>query len=158
VKRLAKSIGISLPKNRYRVFLGKGTIPPVSETKQFVAPLAEINKVRIRILEGDEDQADRNEFLGEIGINGIRLRDDGKAELELEFSLSATGILTIRLSDRIGEAEGMMRFSLSQLRKETHGEVDITSMPVDELAKKINLLEEQMQILKGEIDVRRERG
>jgi molecular chaperone DnaK (HSP70) len=157
VRRLGKSIGISLPRNRYRVFLGKGAIPPVSETKQFVAPLAEINKVRIRILEGDEDQADRNEFLGEIGINGIRLREDGKAELELEFSLSATGILTIRLSDRIGEAEGMARFSLSSFRKEMHDEVDITSMPAEELAKKIDLLEQQMQTIKGEIEVRREK-
>jgi len=157
IKRLGKSIGISLPRNRYRVFLGKGAIPPVSETKQFVAPLAEINKVRIRILEGDDDQADRNEFLGEIGINGIRLREDGKAELELEFSLNATGILMVRLSDRIGEAECMARFSLSHFRKEMHDEADISSIPVDELAKKIDLLEQQMQTIKGEIEVRREK-
>jgi molecular chaperone DnaK (HSP70) len=157
VRRLSKSVGIALPRNRYRVFLGRGAIPPVSEVKQFVAPLAEINKVRIRILEGDDDQSDRNDFLGEIGINNIRLREDGKAELEIEFSLNATGILSIRLSDRIGDAEGMARYVLTQFRKETQAEADITNLPVEELSRKIDLLEQQMQLLKGELEVRGDR-
>ena len=157
IRRLNRSVGISLPRNRYRIFIGKGAIPPVSEAKQFVAPLAEINRVRIRIIEGDEEQADRNEFLGEIGINNIKLREDGKAELEIEFSLSATGILTIRLTDRIGEIEGMARFVLFQFRKGVLGEGDISTLPIEEISRKIDLLEQQMQSLKGEMEVRRER-
>jgi molecular chaperone DnaK (HSP70) len=157
IRRLAKSVGISLPRNRYRIFLGKGAIPPVSEVKQFVAPLAEINRVRIRIMEGEEDHLDRLEFLGEIGINNIKLREDGKAELEIEFSLSATGILTVRLTDRIGETEGMARYFLSQFKREGQGESDVATLPIEELNKKIELLEQQMQLLRGELEVRRER-
>jgi hypothetical protein len=157
IRRLAKSVGISLPRNRYRIFLGKGIIPPVSEVKQFVAPLAEINRVRIRIMEGEEDHLERLEFLGEIGINNIKLREDGKAELEIEFSLSATGILTVRLTDRIGETEGMGRYFLPQFKKEGPGEGDVSTLPVEELSRKIDLLEQQMQLLRGELEVRRER-
>ena len=157
IRRLLRSVGIGLPRNKYRVFLGKGAIPPVSESKQFVAPLAEINKVRIRVLEGDDDRADHNEFLGEVGINNIRLREDGKAELEIEFSLSATGTLTIRLTDRIGETEGMARYVLPQFRRESQGETDFSNLPVEELSKKIDLLEQQMQLLRGELEGRGER-
>jgi molecular chaperone DnaK (HSP70) len=157
IRRLEKSIGIGLPRNKYRIFLGRGIIPPASETKQFVAPLAEINKVRIKVLEGEEDQADKNEFLGEIGISNIRLREDGKSELEIEFSLSATGMLTIRLSDRIGETEGVARYMLHQFRRETAGDIDLNSLPIEELSKKIDLLEQQMLLLKKELEVRRER-
>lgn len=156
VRRLISSIGIGLPKNKYRVFLGKGVISPVSESKQFVAPLAEINKVRIKILEGDEERADRNFYIGEIGINGIKLREDGKAELEIDFSLSATGILTVKLKDRIGDAEGTAKYVPFQFRQELKNEVDLSKLPVEELSQKIDLLEEQMKLLKKELEVRGE--
>lgn len=155
IRRLTKSVGIGLPRNRYRIFLGKGAIPPVSETKQFVAPLAEISKVKIKILEGDEEQAEKNEFVGEIGINNIRLREDGRAELEIDFSLSVTGILSVRITDRIGDTEGTGRFILPQFKKETSTEPDITSLPLEELSQKIDLLEQQMQLLKTELEGRR---
>ena len=156
VKRLETSIGMALPKNRYRIFIGKGTIPPVNEVKQFVAPLADINKVRIRILEGDDPQADRNLFLGDIGINHIELRDDGKAEIELDFSLNARGILSVRLVDRIGRTEGFARFVPFQFRREVSSNLDVGRLPIDQLNQKLSLLEEQMQILKGELEVRGE--
>lgn len=156
IRRITASIGIGLPRNKYRIFIGKGAIPPVSEAKQFVAPLADINKVRIKILEGDDDIADRNLYLGEIGINNIKLRDDGKSEIEIDFSLNAMGILTVRLRDRIGHTEGVARFVPFQFRRELKSTPDLSRIPVEELNQKISLLEEQMFSLKKELEVRRE--
>jgi molecular chaperone DnaK (HSP70) len=157
VRRISSSIGIGLPRNKYRVFIGKGAIPPLNEIKQFVAPLADIDKVRIKIIEGDNESADKNLYVGEIGINNIKLREDGKAELELDFSLNASGILTVRLRDRIGNLEGVARFVPHQFRKAPiQDEPEISRLPIEELNKKISLLEEQMQALKGELEVRGE--
>jgi hypothetical protein len=36
-------------------------------------------------------------------------------------------------------------------------DADIGGLPIEELSQKIDLLEEQMQILKGELSVRKER-
>ncbi len=157
VKRLEKSVGMGLPSNRVRTFLGSGTIPPVSETKNFVARLKNVDRVEITVLEGDEDQADRCEFVGEIGLANIQLREDKKAELEVTFNLDRHGILTVSLIDRNGNNESTARFMLPQFRRELKTEIDLSDVPVDELSKKIDLLEQQMDLLKGELTVRRER-
>jgi len=176
VRRLTRSLGIALPRNRYRVFLGKGAIPPVTESKHFVAPLAEINRVRIKVLEGDDEQADRNDLIGEIGLSNIRLREDGRAELEIEFSLTATGVLTVRLMDRIGDTESIAKWTLTQFKEIEKGEekeeekagkkdekkeeiedFDLRSLPVSEIFQKIELLEEQMRLLKAELEARKQK-
>jgi molecular chaperone DnaK (HSP70) len=158
VKRLLKSIGMEMPSNRYRVFLGQGVIPPVSEKKHFVARLKNLDNVSITILEGDEDKADTNVYVGEVGLTNIKLRKDNRAEVEIEFSLSENGALTVKLIDRIGETESMARFVLPQFSQEALCGTELSGIPVEQLAGKIDLLEQQMQLLKGELSVRRERG
>jgi len=156
-RRLAKSIGMAMPSNRFRVFLGRGAIPPVSEKKHFVARLRSVDRVEIVILEGDEDQADRNEFVGEIGLSNVKLREDGRAEIEVEFTIGDKGILTVVVLDRVSGTESVGRFVSPQFADETRPDADLGGIPVEELSQKIDLLEQQMQLLKGELMVRRER-
>ncbi len=156
-RRLAKSIGMAMPSNRFRVFLGRGAIPPVSEKKHFVARLRSVDRVEIVILEGDEDQADRNVFVGEIGLSNVKLREDGRAEIEVEFTIGDKGILTVVVLDRVSGTESVGRFVSPQFADETRPDVDLGGIPVEELSQKIDLLEQQMQLLKGELMVRRER-
>ena len=157
LKRLSRSIGMAMPSNRFRVFLGQGAIPPVTEKKHFVARLKNLDRIEVVILEGDHDQADKNEFVGEVGLANVKIREDGRAEIEVDFMLGDKGMLSVILSDRIGGAEGIGRFILPQFRGEIGDGSDITGLPVEELSKKIDLLEQQMQLLEEELKVRRER-
>ena len=156
VRRLARSVGMAMPSNKVRTFLGNSVIPPVVERKHFVARLRKLDRIDITILEGDDENADRNVFVGELGLTNIKLRVDSRAEVEIEFSLDAKGYLTVKLTDKIGETESTGKFFLPQFQGDVNSG-DLGSLPVKELAEKIDLFEQQMQLLKGELEVRRER-
>jgi molecular chaperone DnaK (HSP70) len=157
IRRLARSIGMAMPSDRYRIFLGHGAIPPVIERKHFVARLRKLDRIEVVILEGDDEKASGNEFVGEIGLSNVKLREDGRSEIEIEYSLDEKGILTVTISDRIGRIESHARFLLPQFASSMDAVVDVSGLPVEELSEKINLLEDQMKLLKGELTVRRER-
>jgi len=157
IRRLARSVGMAMPSDRYRIFLGHGAIPPVIERKHFVARLRKLDRIEVVVLEGDDDKASGNEFVGEIGLGNVKLREDGRSEIEIEYSLDEKGILTITIYDRIGRIESHARFLLPQFASSMDVAVDVSGLPVEELSEKINLLEDQMKLLKGELTVRRER-
>jgi molecular chaperone DnaK (HSP70) len=157
LKRLAKSIGMAMPNNRFRVFLGRGAIPPVSEKKHFVARLRRRDRVEVIVLEGDSELANENKFVGEAGLTNVTLREDGRAEVEIEFALDDKGYLAVTLVDRLSGTEGIARFQPPQFVTELEGEADLSNLPATELSQKIDLLEQQMQLLKGELAVRKAR-
>ncbi len=155
ITRLKRSVGIGLPSGKYRIFLGRGAIPPVTESKTFVARLKKVDTVEIAIFEGDEETVESNEFVGEVGLKGVKLREDEKAEIEISFILDTTGTLVISLADKIGGVDGIARFVMPQFGGLVKGSIDFNSLPVEELSLKIDLLDEQMGLLKGELSVRR---
>jgi hypothetical protein len=157
VRRLARSIGMAMPSDRYRIFLGHGAIPPVVERKHFVARLRKLDRIEVVVLEGDDDKASGNEFVGELGLGNVKLREDGRSEIEIEYALDDKGILTVTIYDRIGRIESHARFMLPQFSSAMDTIVDVSGLPVEELSEKINLLEDQMKLLKGELTVRKER-
>ncbi len=157
VRRLRRSVGMAMPNNRYRVFLGRGAIPPVSEKKHFVARLKKLDRLQVVILEGDENDASNNEYVGEVGLGNLKLRQDGRAEIEIEYSLSDKGILSVALYDKIGRIDSIAKFVLPQFAAGLPRTESLAELPVNELSMKIDVLEQQMQLLKGELAVRREK-
>ena len=155
IKRLDRAVGMEMPSNRYRTFLGTGAIPPVSEKKHFVAKLKNLDILRVTILEGDSDKASENILVGEIGLTNITLREDGRAEVEIDFTLDDKGMLLVRLTDRMSETESMGRFILPQFMDEFTDRGELKGLPVEQLSKKIDLLEQQISVLEGELEVRR---
>jgi molecular chaperone DnaK (HSP70) len=154
-KRLERSVGMEMPGNRYRIFLGVGTIPPVAERKHFVAKLKSLDKLSVTVLEGDKENADENIFVGEAGLGNFTLREDGKAEIEIEYALDDKGFLTITLADRITNTESYSKFALPQFMDEMTERIELNGLPVEQLSIKIDLLEQQISLLKGELEVRR---
>lgn len=157
IVRLMRSIGMVMPSNRVRKFLVKGAIPPVNERKHFVARLKHLDRIEVLIVEGDEELADRNVVVGEVGLTNIRLREDGRAELEIDLALDENGMLIVTLTDRLSNIDCFGRFTLPQFSTEKVADAEISQVPVSELSWKIDLLEQQMKLLKGELAVRRER-
>lgn len=153
-RRLERSVGMEMPGNRYRIFLGVGTIPPVAERKHFVAKLKNLDRLSVTVLEGDKENADENILVGEIGMGNFTLREDGKAELEIEFALDEKGFLKITLADRITDTESYSMFALPQFMDEMSERVELNGLPVEQLSVKIDLLEQQISLLKGELEVR----
>ena len=157
VLRLEKSLGIGLRSNAYRVILGKGGIPPVSEIWPFIARLREKDSVSFKIMEGDNVEADKNKLIGEIGLHRIQLREDGRAVLRVEFKVGKDKILEVSILDQESGMEGVAKFSVPQFGENGESVGIGDGVPVEELSKKLEVLEEQMQLLKDELTVRRER-
>lgn len=155
IKRLDRSVGMEMPSNRYRAFLGIGAIPPVSEKKHFVAKLKNLDNLRVTILEGDSDKASDNILVGEVGLSNITLREDGRAEIEIDFTLDDKGMLSVSLTDRITNTESIAKFVLPQFMDELADRIELKGLPVEQMSQKIDLLEQQISVLKGELEVRR---
>jgi len=157
IVRLERSIGMVMPANKVRKFLGSGAIPPVSERKHFVARLKHLDRIDVIVVEGDNESADKNVIVGEVGLTNIKLREDGRAEIEIDFTLDDKGMLIVTLIDRLTKTDCFARFVLPQFSSEKIDDAEISQVPVSELSQKIDLLEQQMKLLKGELSVRRER-
>ncbi|MCX6645179.1 MAG: Hsp70 family protein [bacterium] len=155
IKRLDRSVGMEMPSDRYRAFLGTGAIPPVSEKKHFVATLNNLDNLRVTVLEGDSDKASENVLVGEVGLSNITLREDGRAEVEIDFTLDEKGMLSVSLTDRISNTEGYGKFVLPQFMAELTDRIELKGLPVEQMSRKIDLLEQQISVLKGELEVRR---
>lgn len=101
--RLASSVGMALPDGRLRVFLPKGSRIPCEHPERFLARLKDYNKVRIKIFMGDAEFVKDNIFLGEVGLDNIRLNNKGEALLDVIFSIDSEGLLHIQVRDDPGK-------------------------------------------------------
>ncbi len=155
LNRLLRSVGMGMPGNRVRPFVGKGAIPPVSEKKHFVAKLKALDRIDVAIIEGDYPETDGNDLVGEIGLSNIKLREDGRAEIEIEFHVDKDGFVTVVVTDLLSRVESRGKFLLPQYIGSDSDE-DIRTIPVEELSFKLDLLEQQMKMLKGELTARTE--
>lgn len=55
--------------------------------------------VVVKIAQGESRRLDENQFLGEVGLSGIRPATRGKVKIEVSFILDADGILQVRARD-----------------------------------------------------------
>jgi molecular chaperone DnaK (HSP70) len=156
--RLTDSIGMALPDGRMRIFLPKGSLLPCEYTQRFLTRLKEFNKVRIQIYAGENEYVDDNYFMGEIGLENIRLNKNGEALLDIHFSINSDNLLKISLKDAPAE-----RTSLATLRLPSSASPDAgkpgkkpdrrssSSSFDDELIEKLDRLEQKVKSLEQEL-------
>lgn len=89
---LSHSVGLALANNEVRVFLEKGTQLP--NRKRFVQKLAHrVRKdetdgaIRIPIIEGEYQKADRNKLIGYLEITATQIKRDLPAGSEIEVAI-----------------------------------------------------------------------
>jgi molecular chaperone DnaK len=83
----------------------QNTTVPVSRTQMFTTSRDNQTTVRIIVVQGEDERADRNELLGEFELQGLRRAPAGQLEIDVAFALNADGIMAISATDRESGAQ-----------------------------------------------------
>jgi molecular chaperone DnaK len=61
--------------------------------------------VKIRVMQGESDQAAENDLLGEFVLNNIPPAQKGEPEIEVAFDIDANGIVSVSARDLATQGE-----------------------------------------------------
>ena len=103
VYRLTSSLGMGLPEGQFRVFLPKGSRLPCEASGRFLTRLKEYNKAKIKVFMGENEYVEDNIFLGELGLDNVRLNKDGQALIDIVFQADISNLLHVQIKDEPGK-------------------------------------------------------
>ncbi len=100
---LINSMGVALANNQYERFFEKGSGLPLRATRNFrtILPLRKGQTgelIRIPLVEGENDLADRNRQVGELEITAANIARDLPSGSDLEVALSISSDRIIRIA------------------------------------------------------------
>src|SRR6185295_5534224 len=72
---------------------------PTSASHTFTTVKDNQTSVKILVLQGESDRAEENELLGEFVLTGLRRAQRGEVEIEVQFHISADGIVSVKAKD-----------------------------------------------------------
>lgn len=93
------SLGIMIVGGYFQVVISKNTTVPTSATHPFTTVKDDQKQVKIIVLQGENELAERNEVLGEFILTGLRVAPRGEVEIEVTFEISADGIVSVKARD-----------------------------------------------------------
>jgi molecular chaperone DnaK len=77
----------------------QNTTVPTSKSHVFTTVKDNQTSVKILVLQGESDRAEENELLGEFILTGLRRAQRGEVEVEVTFTISADGIVSVKAKD-----------------------------------------------------------
>ena len=149
--RLAHSIGMGLPDGTMRVFLPKGSRLPCDESSmRILARLKEYSKVMIQIFMGESTYVDDNIFIGELGLENIKLNKEGQALLDIIFSVDENNLLHVSIKDEPGKkiSNGTFRIETDAVPSEPGVPGQKPARRMEDFSDREFLLEKLMQLEK----------
>jgi molecular chaperone DnaK len=93
------AIGIEAAGGRFHKVFNRNAPIPNAKSIQATTSYDNQTEVAMRILQGDSQQANENELLGDFLFSGIRQAPAGMARIEVIFDVNVEGILTISARD-----------------------------------------------------------
>jgi molecular chaperone DnaK len=93
------SLGIMIVGGYFHKLIEQNTTVPTSKSHVFTTVKDNQTSVKILVLQGESDRAEENELLGEFILNGLRRAPRGEVEVEVTFSISADGIVSVKAKD-----------------------------------------------------------
>lgn len=101
IEALPQSIGVEVqPGNQFDPIIERDTSLPATERKEgYGVQHANQTSVEIRVYQGEDDEVEDNEFLGEAIISDIPPREPGDPSLAVEFTVNEDGTLEVRGED-----------------------------------------------------------
>ncbi len=83
----------------FQTIIEKNTTVPTSAGHVFTTVRDNQTSVRIMVFQGDSRRAEENELLGEFILSGLREAPRGEVEIEVNFEISAEGIVSVSAKD-----------------------------------------------------------
>jgi molecular chaperone DnaK len=93
------SLGIATFGGHMARIIERNSTVPTSKQQIFTTTRDNQPAVKIRVLQGESDQARENDLLGEFVLTGIREAPAGDPEIEVNFSIDANGIVSVSARD-----------------------------------------------------------
>ncbi|HSB18913.1 MAG TPA: Hsp70 family protein, partial [Anaeromyxobacteraceae bacterium] len=93
------NLGIMVVGGYFETVIPRNTTVPTGATRIFTTVQDNQTAVRIAVLQGESEKATENELLGEFVLDGLRPARRGEVEVEVQFDISADGIVGVSARD-----------------------------------------------------------
>ena len=93
------SLGIMIVGGYFHRLIEQNTTIPTRAGHVFTTVRDNQTSVKILVLQGESDKAAENELLGEFILSGLRKAPRGQVEVEVTFSISVDGIVSVSAKD-----------------------------------------------------------
>jgi molecular chaperone DnaK len=94
------SIGLQLPGNRFKPLIPRNSQIPIKRTEMFTTGKDNQKNVKLTVLQGDSEEADKNERLGNLLVSELPPHKKGELKIEVTFAVNTDGILTVTAIDK----------------------------------------------------------
>ena len=140
------SLGIMVHGGGFEALIEANTTIPTEHAHTFTTVRDNQTAVKIIVFQGESARATENELLGEFVMKGLRPAPAGEVEIQVEFNISADGIVSVKALDL-----------------ETHKEQSITvtatsGLTEDEIEEMINENQDYLMALKEDEEIEIERN
>ncbi|WP_373048926.1 molecular chaperone DnaK [Vulgatibacter sp.] len=95
-----QSLGIMVAGGYTQTIIARNTTVPTRASHIFTTVKDNQTSAKILVLQGEEEKAAENELLGEFMLTGLRPAPRGEVEIEVQFDISADGIVSVSAQDR----------------------------------------------------------
>lgn len=93
------TLGIMIAGGFFQILIDKNTTVPCSRSHIFTTVKDYQTQVKILVLQGESFRAEENQLLGAFVLDGLRPAPRGEVEVEVKFSISADGIVSVAARD-----------------------------------------------------------
>jgi molecular chaperone DnaK len=93
------ALGIMTFGNYFEELIAQNTTVPTHRQKIFTTSRDNQTAVKILVMQGEHENAEENELLGEFILTGLRRAPKGTVEIEVTFEINADGIVSVRAKD-----------------------------------------------------------
>jgi len=95
-----QSLGIMVAGGYTQTIIPRNTTVPTRASHTFTTVKDNQTSAKILVLQGEAEKAADNEMLGEFMLTGLRPAPRGEVEIEVQFDISADGIVSVSAKDR----------------------------------------------------------
>jgi molecular chaperone DnaK len=114
-----QTLGMMVAGGLFEPLIPKDTTVPTARTKTFTTSRDNQTAVKILVMQGEHEQADQNELLGEFILTGLRRAPAGMVEIEVTFEINADGIVSVHAKDlETGKEQSITVTATSGLTKD----------------------------------------
>jgi molecular chaperone DnaK len=93
------SLGIETENGRFTKIIDKNTTIPTRKTMPFTTVETNQRRVRVHVLQGEDDFAENNISLAVFDLVGIALAPAGVPQIDVSFEIDADGLVRVSASD-----------------------------------------------------------
>ncbi|MEQ9498511.1 MAG: TIGR02266 family protein [Deltaproteobacteria bacterium] len=115
---LSASIGFGLPGGRFRPILQAGSKLPITIAKSYPTTKDGQTDVELKFYQGDAEFVRTCTYLGELTLTGLPRAIRGEVRIDLELSVAADGILSIRLGEKTNGVQNRLQVATAQTPQE----------------------------------------